>query len=62
MKSEYLTLKEAAEYLNISVSSAHKEWPRWAEFGCVPSRFPRHTLRFKRSDLDRLMEATKVSI
>jgi hypothetical protein len=57
----YLSLKESAEYLGIGESTVRKEWPSWEKFGIVPSRFPAQTLRFKKSDLDRLMDATKVS-
>lgn len=56
----YLNLRETAEYLGIGESTAKKEWPRWQKYGVIPSRFPAKGLKFKRSDLDRMMESTKV--
>lgn len=57
---EYLSLKQSAEYLGLSESRAKVIWPGWAKYGCVPSRLSSRTLRFKRSDLDKMMEALKV--
>lgn len=59
-RQEYLSLKQAAEYLGIGDSTAKKNWPTWEQYGVIPSRYPKRTLRFKRSDLDKLMELTKV--
>lgn len=57
----YMNLREAAHYLGIGESTAKREWPGWKEFGVVPSRYPKNTLRFKREDLDRMMESLKVN-
>lgn len=56
----YLNLKESAIYLGISVSTAQKVWCQWERYGVIPARFPARTLRFKRSDLDKMMEHLKV--
>lgn len=58
----YLSLKESAEYLGIGESTAQRDWCSWEKFGVIPSRYPGRTLKFKKSDLDKLMEATKVVI
>lgn len=57
---QYLNLRQAAEYLGIGRATAIRLWPSWSKFGVVPSRYPQRTLRFKRADLDRMMEALKV--
>ncbi len=56
----YLNLKESAEYLGIGASTAKREWPSWQRYGVIPARFPVKTLRFKRADLDRMIESLKV--
>lgn len=56
----YLNLKQAAEYLGISESHAKTQWPGWSKYGVIPSRFPSRMLKFKISDLDKLMEVLKV--
>lgn len=57
----YLSTKQAAEYLGIGYSTAKKNWPQWTKFGVVPSRLNgKAELRFKRSELDRLMDAWRV--
>lgn len=63
---EYLNLKQAAEYLGIGESTAKNRkspayWCKWEKFGVVASRWPGRMLKFKRSDLDRMMEETKVT-
>jgi len=57
---EYLNLKQAAEYLGIGGSTAKRIWPSWIDHGVVPSRFPGNKLRFKRSELDRMMDLLRV--
>lgn len=58
---QYLNLKQAAEYLGINESTASRQWPGWKErFNVVPSKLGKRTLKFKRSDLDQMMEALKV--
>ncbi|MBI5150149.1 MAG: helix-turn-helix domain-containing protein [Candidatus Omnitrophica bacterium] len=56
----YLNLKQSAEYLGISEGHTKRIWPSWQRYGVVPARFPARTLRFKRSDLDRMIESLKV--
>lgn len=57
---EYLNLKQSAEYLGIGEATAQRLWPSWGSYGVHPARYPKRTLRFKKTDLDRLMEAFKV--
>lgn len=57
---EYLNCRQAGEYLGLGYSTVLRDWPKWVSWGIVPSRYPSRTLRFKRSDLDRLMQANKV--
>lgn len=57
----YLNLKDSAVYLGLSYRTAKNEWPGWIEkFNVTPSRYPKRTLRFKKTDLDKIMELTKV--
>lgn len=57
----YLNLRQACQYLGIGESTGQRIWPLWEkEYGVVPSRFPKKTLKFRRADLDRMMESTKV--
>lgn len=35
----YLSLKEAAAYLGMGLSSAQRDWVSWEKFGVIPS-FP----------------------
>lgn len=56
---KWLDLKRSAQYMTISYSKATKEWPRWAEHAPA-HRFGRKLL-FKVSDLDRLVESTRVN-
>lgn len=56
----YLNCREAAQFLGIGYSTVLRDWPSWVEWGVVPSRYPKRTLRFKKSDLDKLMQAFKV--
>jgi hypothetical protein len=57
----YLNLKQSAQYLNIAESTAKKIWPSWIDkYGVIPSRYPSRTLKFKVSDLDKIMDAEKV--
>jgi predicted site-specific integrase-resolvase len=56
-----MNLKQAAEYLGIAYITAQKGWPSWLKHGVVPARFPQRTLRFKREDLDKMMDLLKVA-
>jgi hypothetical protein len=56
----YLNLRESAEYLGMGKSTLKRIWPSLERYGIIPSRFPARTLRFKKTDLDRLMQETKV--
>jgi hypothetical protein len=56
----YMNLKEAAEYLGIGESTAKREWPSWEKYGVIPSRFPVRNLKFKRTELDKMMDSLKV--
>ena len=60
---EYFNLREACEYLGIGYSTMKKSgrWVSWGDYGVVPSRPGKRTLKFKKSDLERMMEMTKVS-
>lgn len=57
----YLNLREAAEYLGIGESTAQRLWPSWIKLGIIPARYPGKRLRFKKSDLDKLIEQFKVA-
>lgn len=52
---EYFNLREAAEYLGIGYSQGKVDWPGWKKWGCVPVRYGK-ALKFKKSQLDRMME------
>lgn len=58
---EYFNLRQASQYLGIGIATAKREWVKWQEYGVIASRYPARTLRFKRSDLDKLMQSFKVS-
>lgn len=58
---EYLSGKQAAIYLGIGYSTLRRDWPSWTKLGVVPSRYNgRKELRFKRGELDSLMDQWKV--
>ncbi len=56
----YLNLREASQYLGIGESTAQHIWPSWEAYGVIPSRFPVKTLKFKKSELDQMLENLKV--
>lgn len=56
----YYNLTQAAQYLGIGLATAQREWPGWEKFGVIPSRFPKRTLRFKKDDLDKIMDCLKL--
>lgn len=59
MTSEWLTAKEAADYLKVSRRSVVK----WARSGRIPAHRlggGRHTWRFLRSELDGMLAASSV--
>lgn len=64
--SEYFNLKQCAEYLGLSISTVRNvksrwHWAGWERYGVRPSRMPgTRILLFKKTDLDKLMEAIKV--
>jgi hypothetical protein len=57
VEQAYLNLRQAAQYLGIGLSTAKRTWPEWGDKGCKARRYPKHTLRFKKEDLDKLMDA-----
>jgi predicted DNA-binding transcriptional regulator AlpA len=57
---QFLSLKETAEYLGIGERTAQRDWPSWERYGVVPSRMGSRVLRFKKADLDQMMESLKV--
>lgn len=58
---EYLTTRQAATYLGIGYSTLLRDWPKWTDLGVNPSRYNGiKDLRFKRSELDQLMDQWRV--
>lgn len=71
---EYMNLRQTADYLGMSLSTAHRSYPTWVEHGVIPSRLRSlvknekgsievregRNLRFKRSEIDRMMDQLKV--
>lgn len=64
MSPAYLNLKKSAEYLGIGYSTIKDEkkgYLTWEKYGVIPSKFPGgRSVRFKITDLDRLMEKLKI--
>lgn len=60
MNDTYLTAKEVAELLKISVSAVHHNWPKWkVEYGIKPIRLNGHhkgRLMWKKSQLIAMAE------
>jgi len=60
MPKRCLSVREVAEYLGISTSYIHREYPRWiSEFGVRVYKIgtgERKKLVFEKKDIDRLLE------
>lgn len=58
---EYLSAKQSAAYLGIGYSTFRRDYPSYVAFGVVPRTYMGRTgRRFKRSELDRLMDTWRV--
>jgi predicted site-specific integrase-resolvase len=61
---EYLSAQQAASYLGIAYETLKKNYPQWMKFGVIARRFNNKAdtgkLRFKRSELDQMMDQWKV--
>lgn len=61
MEKTYLTMREAAEYIGLSYNTIkrRKRWMNWQKFG-VDAYCPAGKIIFKRTDLDRMVESSRV--
>lgn len=65
LRQRFLSTKEAAEYLGMSLWTVRREYPMWADkYGVKVSRTPttrgNGKLRFDRVSLDRMMEQLQI--
>lgn len=61
---EYFSAKQAADYLGIAYVTLKRDYPGWDRFGVIARRYNDRAstgkLRFKRTELDQMMNQWKV--